>query len=442
MNDFSSKDKFFANAPRDKFRFAYLAFFLQGVAMFLAWNVFFTAAEFFSFRFTDSTFTSNYANYFAFGFMIANMLFVTLGTARQHKANFARQLFLSSVGNLFIFIALSILTLATNISPTVTFYVSLFLFFLSGVTCAYMQISCFAISARWEPIYVQAICSGQGFSGAATALAPLVVALVADPATSSTPESIATRALIVFVLCGIVIIIAYLAYFVLQRTDIYSYYMNNAAYNEWGFDKEPKRLQGGDIMHVVRRTSLLAIAQAWVWLVSLSLFPAVTGGVNSYATGPGALQGRWADKAIFVGLHYLVYNCGDWTGRILTGLSRFFVSTSPIVIVTVALLRTAFVPLFMMCNAEKPSDGSNPLLPTLINSDLGYFAVLLAFAISNGWTSSCAFMAAPSKMNSPEEEEVAGIVQSFTMSLGSTFGSLGGFGVRGLFVCKCNPFIS
>jgi equilibrative nucleoside transporter 1/2/3 len=217
--------------------------------------------------------------------------------------------------------------------------------------------------------------------------------------------------------------------------------MSNTQYNEWGLDKEPKRLQGSDIMSVVRRTSGLAFAQTWIWVISLSLFPAVTGGVSP-ATGWGALQGRFSEKAIFVGLHYLVYNCGDWTGRILTGLSNIFVSTNPTVIAIVALSRTAFIPLFMMCNAEKPLDGSNALLPTFINSDMGYFIVLLLFAISNGWTSSCAFMAAPSKVDTPEEEEVAGIVQSFTMSFGSTIGSLGGFGVRGVFICKCNPFIS
>lgn len=94
-NGYVNKQKFFAQAPRDPFKFAYFAFFMQGVAMFLAWNgthlqlivVFFTAAEFFSFRFSGSLFASNYSNYFSFSFMTGNMFFVTLATLRQHKVS-------------------------------------------------------------------------------------------------------------------------------------------------------------------------------------------------------------------------------------------------------------------------------------------------------------------------------------------------------------------
>jgi len=212
--------------------------------MFLAWNVFFTATEFFSFRFNNSSFSANYANYFSFGFMMANMAFVTLATVRQHKADFVRQVVLSSVGNFLIFLGLGLLALWPDLTSAVSFYISLFLFFMSGITCAYMQNACFAISARWEPIYVQAICSGQGFSGAATALAPLLVTLLADQKSLSDKAAISTRAIIVFSLCAAVIVISFVCFMILMRMDIYRYYMKAVSFNEWGFEKQPVRIQG------------------------------------------------------------------------------------------------------------------------------------------------------------------------------------------------------
>jgi len=190
---------------------------------------------------------------------------------------------------------------------------------------------------------------------------------------------------------------------------------------------------------VIKKIKGLAFANAWVWLISLSLFPAVTGGVSTI-TGPGQLGGIWSSKVIFTGLHYLVYNCGDWTGRIITGLSDRFVVKNSTVVALVALLRTAFIPLFIMCNSETPQTGSR-FLPTVIKSDAGYFVILILFALTNGWTSSVAFMNAPQLVTGAQEEEVAGVVQSFGMSLGSTFGSIAGFGVRAL-VCRCNSFVS
>lgn len=301
-----------------------------------------------------------------------------------------------------------------------------------------MQNSCFAVSARWEPIYVQAICSGQGFSGAATALAPLLVSLFADENSRADPGAINKRALIVFVFCGLVIMLSFMAYIVLRRLDIYKYYMQNKESNEWGFERQPLRIEGREMLRVAYKIGDLVFANMWVWVVSLSLFPAVTGGVTSIE-GPGQFYGIWGSKVIFSGLHYLVYNCGDWLGRVLTGFNLFTLRNTK-AIAAIALLRTAFIPLFIMCNSETPQNG-NRAIPTLIASDAGFFTVLVLFAMSNGWTSSLAFMQAPQKADGTQEEEVSGVVQSFAMSFGSTLGSMCGFAVRGV-VCKCNPFIS
>lgn len=233
---------------------------------------------------------------------------------------------------------------------------------------------------------------------------------------------------------------------VLRRLEIYKYYMDNSgteqSRNEWGLKckvkSQSQRIEGREMLRVARKIAELIFANAWVWFLSLSVFPSLTGGVAT-VEGPGQLQGIWSTKAVFSLLHYFIFNCADWFGRVLTA-SRFFVVKNTRAIVFFALLQTLFIPVFMMCNSEAPQTGGR-IIPTWISSDAGFFTVLALFALCNGWTTSLAFMQAPQKAEGAQEEEVAGVIQSFSMSIGCTLGSLCGFGLRGI-VCRCNPFIS
>ena len=66
--------------------------------------------------------------------------------------------------------------------------------------------------------------------------------------------------------------------------------------------------------------------------------------------------------------------------------------------------------------------------------------VMLIFAVSNGWLTTCAFMHAPSDV-APTERKRAGTLMVMFLNAGLTCGSLLSFAVKGL-TCNCNPFVS
>ena len=66
-----------------------------------------------------------------------------------------------------------------------------------------------------------------------------------------------------------------------------------------------------------------------------------------------------------------------------------------------SLARTIFVPLFLMCNIQRP--GSAPELnPPVINSNFMFFLIMLLFGFSNGYLSSMCMMGAPSLQHNPQ----------------------------------------
>jgi equilibrative nucleoside transporter 1/2/3 len=114
-------------------------------------------------------------------------------------------------------------------------------------------------------------------------------------------------------------------------------------------------------------------------------------------------------------------------------------------LLTFSVARTLFVPLFLLCNLQRPSDAGIPSSP-FINSDFVFMLLLFVFGGSNGYLSSCMMMAAPSLEHNPrlqgrrKDVDVAATVASFCLVGGLVMGSIASFAVRAA-VCECNPFI-
>lgn len=81
----------------------------------------------------------------------------------------------------------------------------------------------------------------------------------------------------------------------------------------------------------------------------------------------------------------------------------------------------------------------------LINSDLLFMLILLAFGFSNGYVSSLCMMSAASVEHNPrlkgrtEDVDVAATVASFCLVGGLALGSFASFAVKAA-ICGCNPF--
>ena len=427
--------------PTDPWFSAYIAFFLQGIALMLAYNIFFTTSEFFSHRFKSSMFADNFITYFNFCFQIANLVFVTLAMARQHCANFHRQIYIGSVINGLVFVMLCVLTF-WKLNAVPMFWIVMTLFAIASVVNAYLQNALYAIASRWGSAYVQALCSGQGLASVATAAVPLLFAVLADPASSQDGYAIARRALLCYIPSALLIFFALFSYFILRWHPMHErnrHLMND----EWGFTAYIKpeyipKMNLKDMWYVAKDIKGLVAANFICWTVSVALFPAITGGVT-HVNGPGGLNAVWANKEVFTLVHYLISSSGDWIGRVLAGFPKLRIHRTRS-LVAFSILRVGFIILFLMCNTETPKTGAR-LLPLTINSDAAFLALVAAFALTNGWLSSVVFMEGPERMSSDSEKEAAGMVQSFSMTAGCFIGSLLSFAVRAA-VCRCDPFTS
>lgn len=165
-----------------------------------------------------------------------------------------------------------------------------------------------------------------------------------------------------------------------------------------------------------------------------AVFPAISTSVQS--TNPAI------HPLLFNAVHFLVYNLGDFLGR--------YICTRPSLLIwsagwltTLSLSRTLFIPIFLMCNIQRPAleFATTPI----ISSDFLFMLILFAFGLSNGYVSSLCMIAASSLDHNPrlngrrEDVDVAATVASFSLVGGLALGSVASFAVRAAF-CQCNPF--
>jgi equilibrative nucleoside transporter 1/2/3 len=120
-----------------------------------------------------------------------------------------------------------------------------------------------------------------------------------------------------------------------------------------------------------------------------------------------------------VPLFFLLYNAGDFTGRVLAGWAQVL---GPRTILPAAIARAAFVPLFLLCN------NANSQLPVVFASDAWPISFMVLMAISNGYVASSAMMLGPSLVDS-RDKNLAGTVMIFTLPLGLMIGSVLSFSV-------------
>jgi equilibrative nucleoside transporter 1/2/3 len=111
-------------------------------------------------------------------------------------------------------------------------------------------------------------------------------------------------------------------------------------------------------------------------------------------------------------------------------------------VLALTLLRTLFIPAFLLCNVEL----SLHVTP-FISSDLVYMLLLGALGVSNGYVSTLCMLGAPSLEHNrrlkgrQEDVDIASTVAAFCLIVGLAIGGFASFGVRAV-ICNCNPFTS
>jgi len=183
---------------------------------------------------------------------------------------------------------------------------------------------------------------------------------------------------------------------------------------------------------------ILYISITLVFALTLSLFPSLTALVESTNEAPD--RGRvYSD--LFVPLHFLFYNLGDWAGKALPSFAFFAPNTThptrkqQLRYLAGSVARLVFIPIFLTANLPIKAEGAR-LLPLLIRRDEIWFLLVFLFAISNGYLGSLIMMVGPACVLGGEKKGRAGVKLGFWLTAGLALGSVASFGVRELMCAR------
>ncbi|KAG1014880.1 hypothetical protein G6F27_000563 [Rhizopus arrhizus] len=373
--------------PIDKYN---LIYFVYGVAMLLPWNVFITASEFFAKRFAGTIYEERFQNYFSTYSTLTNLLTFILVLWLQSKSLFKMNSFIPIVINTIVFGTMAITV---------------------------------EIDFQGEDYFC-----GQGIAGVVVAVSSILSALAGSSDSAPDDTSIARSAFLYFLSALLITLTALVGRVLVTQLPFYNYhihsgYEDNESGEQDGVENEPVT-----VIDVVRKSYGLIFSVAYVFVITLILFPSLTALIKSVHRSNNS--GRFFDDDIFVAFHFLLFNVGDWVGRVMPLSERFQVFRVKS-LVSMSLLRTIFVPLFLVCNVVVSSERN---LPVLVRNDFVYFLIVWIFAVSNGWIGSLCMMAAPQQkaIKSGKEKSMVGSVMSFSLVLGLAIGGLLSFPFRQL----------
>ncbi|EPQ26262.1 uncharacterized protein PFL1_06197 [Pseudozyma flocculosa PF-1] len=199
-------------------------------------------------------------------------------------------------------------------------------------------------------------------------------------------------------------------------------------------------------------------AVAFIFTVTLSLFPALTSAVQSVYS-PTSIEGGGGrphrhvaldltSPQIFVPFHFFLYNLSDLAGRTLPSVAPQTLLRKTRALVGASLARVVFVPVFLACHVVSGSrrtgpissdeggrggggDAAPPLGPLqslMQSSDAPFFIAMLLFGLTNGFVSTCIMISGPSRSSlrnskGSSEAPLAAALLSFWLCVGLAVGS-------------------
>ncbi|KAG0023576.1 hypothetical protein BGZ80_009009 [Entomortierella chlamydospora] len=451
--------------PSDPWHLSYWIMVLQGASMLLPWNVFITAQGFFKLKFTGSPFENNFQNYFSVAFMGTNLLVVGGSILIQKKglagagvaiSQIVTQILSPPKGSTYKEDYLSVSSLAGRgdfnggrKGKSEGLEHSAFLFFSFALAFTVISVLAQALLIRL-PIYeyytldrpcqpieflappsttsdshavdeaVEGVLNSthgrRNSDSSAVTTVTITPAMIAE-ANRRHAEEAAER----------------------EAAERVSHYRSTSlGATVLATDASAEQLM--EEIYPKKKHHPLVILYITITLVfglTLSLFPSLTALVESTNTDPKRPR-IFGD--LFVPLHFLIYNVGDWSGRTLPSISYFTPNTrhptrkQQVRYLLSALGRLAFIPIFLTANLPIPQD--KRLLPFLIQNDAVWFLLLFLFALSNGYIGSIVMMVGPSCVLGGENKSRAGVKLGFWLTTGLALGSVASFGVRQLMCAK------
>ncbi|XP_037902470.1 equilibrative nucleoside transporter 3 [Hermetia illucens] len=419
--------RFSQSVPADKFNFSYIIFYLLGVTTVLPWNFFLTAEEYWIFKFhnvTDNSTTvltpiqRTITSDLTVAGSIPGTAFLIINALVSHLIPLKLRMIGSMVMMLLFFIVTTAFVEVETDSWQYGFYIlTLTIAVFINSAAATLTGALMGLAGLFPSEYMTAVVSGQALSGIFSALSDIISLTFGAP-----PK---TTAFVYFSIGTLTVIISLACYVIMSKTLFFRFYQNQA-HKQIGSSTSLQDVNDTlqpNYREVIGKIYLYAFSLFYVFAVTLCVYPAVTVLVQSTNHGQGH---PWNDVYFTPVVNYLLFNSGDYLGRILAGIIEK-PRNKPHLIVLITTIRTAFIPILMMGYSTL-----HKFLPIVIHSDYVFILILAAFAVSNGYITNISLIMAP-KMVMQHEKEMASSMMAACLGLGIAAGSLGSMALVGLF---------
>ncbi|KAL4887137.1 nucleoside transporter-domain-containing protein [Aspergillus karnatakaensis] len=390
----------------------YWVFFILGVSMLWAWNMFLAAAPFFKQRFqSDEWAKTHYQSSILTVSTVTNLVSAFTLAKIQESASYPKRIIISLFINIGIFTLLAFSTIALK-DVSVGVYFGFLMVMVCGASMAtgINQNGVFAfVSGFGRQEYTQAIMSGQGVAGVLPALAQtLSVLAVPEQGEEEATETSWKSAFVCFIMATGVSSLTLVSFAWLTKRQSLHVIDDES---ESSTEQLPNKTVG--LWTLFSKLRLPAISIYLCFAITM-IFPVYTSkieSVNNKLNAPRLFQ-----PEAFIPLAFFFWNAGDLLSRLLVLNPRFSIAHRPWILVILAIARAGFIPLYLLCNVSGQG--------AVVNSDFFYlFIVQLLFGATNGYLSSCCMMGAGYWV-SDEEREPAGGFMSLMLVGGLATGSL------------------
>ncbi|KAF2144290.1 uncharacterized protein K452DRAFT_325483 [Aplosporella prunicola CBS 121167] len=404
--------------------FDYIVFFLLGVAMLWAWNMFLAAGPYFQHRFSSNeTILHNFQSAELTISTVVNLGAMLVLAEMQARANYPKRI-IASLGVLVV--TFSLLAISTkhflSVSAGAYFVFMMLMVGAASFGTALCQNGVFAyVTGFGREEYTQAIMTGQGLAGVLPCIFQIVSALDLPANEDEVAREEPNDAFRYFILATLISLSALAAYLLLLfRYRAHPLHKTSAGSVDDLQNSQHSLLSGSvprapvPLLTLLRKLFWLATAVFLTFAVTM-IYPIFTQEIQSVRSGTADTP-RLLQPDAFIPLAFLFWNAGDLLGRILPAVPALSLTSHPRAVFALAAARIVFLPLYLLCNVK----GRGAVLA----SDAVYLVLVqLLFGLSNGFVGSTCMMGAVEYVGE-DEREAAGGFMGLCLVSGLTAGSL------------------
>jgi len=401
--------------------FIYSLLTFMGAGLLTPWNVVINSFPFFLSLYSDPHTVATFPYYISACYSYAGVPVLFFMVFYGNKI----PLRIRIVGSFFIQTGIMI---ALPLLSKYSYLVPLALMVLNGLCTCALQSSLIGLISSFPPVYSQGFMFGQGIAGALSSYAQIIALIT----TAAGEGDVFISAVAYFSCAALVMAGGGIAFIWLEKLPEAQIYLRNPpelkitrsddseSVELLSIDGSPsespdsssQEMTLSKLIHVVW-PGLAAIF--FVFCMTFCVFPGLENAIeykgqlggSASVIFNGQTNGRWGVVLL------AVFNTFDTVGRFLPGRIVCLPRSS---LLTVTLVRFAFIPLFYVCAKG---------ISASIFGDIFALALVAVFALSNGYVASLVFMLTPSRLEgrSLGDKERTGFLLSLMLNLGITVGA-------------------